>query len=115
MGQSPIYEPGLEDLLRKNRDRITATTDLQTAVGSTDITFAAVGTSPLEDGAIDLAYVLTACEEIGRAIKDKDDFHTIIIKSTAFPEIIVNFPEYHDFRFYLEELIIIGSPQQHRP
>ncbi len=43
-GQSPIYEPGLEDLIRKNRDRISATTDLRVAVGSTDITFVAVGT-----------------------------------------------------------------------
>lgn len=84
-GQSPIYEPGLEDLIRKNRDRISATTDLRAAVGSTDITFVAVGTPSQEDGAIDLSYSLTACEEIGQALKDKETFHAVIIKSTVFP------------------------------
>jgi UDPglucose 6-dehydrogenase len=84
-GQSPIYEPGLEDLIRKNRDRISATTDLRVAVGSTDITFVAVGTPSREDGAIDLSYILTACEEIGQALKEKEAFHTVIIKSTVFP------------------------------
>lgn len=85
MGQSPIYEPGLEDLIRKNRARISATADLRAAVGSTDITFVAVGTPSQEDGAIDLRYVLTACEEIGLALKDKETFHAVIIKSTVFP------------------------------
>ena len=84
-GQSPIYELGLEDLIRKNRDRISATTDLRVAVGSTDITFVAVGTPSQEDGAIDLSYILTACEEIGQALKEKEAFHTVIIKSTVFP------------------------------
>lgn len=84
-GRSPIYEPGLEDLVKKNRDRISATTDLRAAVGSTDITFVAVGTPSREDGAIDLSYVLTACEEIGLALKDKETFHAVIIKSTVFP------------------------------
>ncbi|MCK8517523.1 UDP-glucose dehydrogenase family protein [Methanoculleus sp. 7T] len=84
-GRSPIYEPGLEDLIRKNRDRISATTDLRAAIRSTDITFVAVGTPSQEDGAIDLRYVLGACEEIGQVLKDKDTFHTVIIKSTVFP------------------------------
>ncbi|SCL76315.1 UDP-glucose 6-dehydrogenase TuaD [Methanoculleus chikugoensis] len=84
-GQTPIYEPELEDLIRKNRDRISATTDLRVAVGSTDITFVAVGTPSQEDGAIDLSYILTACEEIGQALKEKEAFHTVIIKSTVFP------------------------------
>jgi len=84
-GQSPIYEPGLEDLIRKNRDRISATTDLRAAVGSTEITFVAVGTPSREDGAIDLRYVLTACEEIGQALRDGNNFHIVVIKSTVFP------------------------------
>ena len=84
-GQSPIYEPGLEDLIQKNRDRISATTDLRAAVGSTEITFVAVGTPSREDGAIDLRYVLTACEEIGQALRDGNNFHIVVIKSTVFP------------------------------
>lgn len=84
-GRSPIYEPGLEDLIRKKRDRISATTDLRAAIGSTEITFVAVGTPSREDGAIDLRYVLTACEEIGQALRDGNNFHIVVIKSTVFP------------------------------
>jgi UDPglucose 6-dehydrogenase len=84
-GQTPIYEPGLEDLIRKNRDRISATQDLRAAIESTDITFVAVGTPSQDDGAIDLSYILTACEEIGQALRNKEMFHTVIIKSTVFP------------------------------
>lgn len=84
-GQSPIYEPGLDELMRKNRDRISATTDLTPAVGSTDITFVAVGTPSDEDGAIDLRYVLGACEEIGQALVEGDNYHVVVVKSTVFP------------------------------
>ena len=42
-GKSPIYEPGLEDLLQKNRKKISVTTDLNDAVSHTDITFICVG------------------------------------------------------------------------
>ena len=84
-GQSPIYEPGLDELMRKNRNRISATTGLTSAIGSTDITFVAVGTPSGEDGAIDLRYVLGACEEIGQALADETDFHVVIVKSTVFP------------------------------
>jgi len=84
-GHSPVYEPGLEELIRKNYNRISATTDLQRAVKSTDITFVAVGTPSKDDGAIDLRYVLAASEEIGHALKEKNNFYVVVIKSTVFP------------------------------
>lgn len=84
-GRSPIYEPGLEDLIQKNRKRIHATTDLRAAVRDTDITFIAVGTPSNADGSIDLTYVLDVCEEIGNILREKEDFHIVVIKSTVFP------------------------------
>lgn len=84
-GRSPIYEPGLEALIQKNRERIRATTDLRTAIHNTDITFVAVGTPSNADGSIDLTYVFRVCEEVGEALKEKEDFHIVIVKSTVFP------------------------------
>ncbi|MDE4907275.1 UDP-glucose/GDP-mannose dehydrogenase family protein [Methanogenium marinum] len=84
-GHSPIYESGLEDLIKENRKRICATTDLRTAVNNTDITFIAVGTPSNVDGSINLTYVFNACKEIGEILREKDSFHVIIVKSTVFP------------------------------
>lgn len=83
--QSPIYEPGLEELISKNNNRILATMDFNSAIEDTDLTFIAVGTPSLKDGSIDLKYVLEACETTGKMLKKKDDFHTVIVKSTVFP------------------------------
>jgi len=52
--KTPIYEPGLEELLTTNKERITTTTDLSSAIKETDITFICVGTPSKEDGSIDL-------------------------------------------------------------
>lgn len=84
-GRPPIYESGLEDLMRKNRERICATMNLKDAVRDTEITFIAVGTPSNGDGSIDLTYVLRACEEVGDVLKEKEDFSIVIIKSTVFP------------------------------
>ena len=58
----PIYEPGLEELIKRNvaHDRLTFTTDMSRAVKGSDIIFIAVGTPPGEDGSADLKYVLGA-------------------------------------------------------
>lgn len=84
-GRPSIYEPGLEDLIRKNRERICATMNLNNAVHDTEITFIAVGTPSNGDGSIDLTYVSRACEEVGDVLKEKEDFSIVIIKSTVFP------------------------------
>src|SRR5258707_5590567 len=59
-GRMPIYEPGLEEMVRRNdhEERLTFTTDLASAVASSAIVFIAVGTPPVEDAAADLQHVL---------------------------------------------------------
>ncbi|MGH9341332.1 MAG: UDP-glucose dehydrogenase family protein [Acidobacteriota bacterium] len=78
----PIYEPGLEELIRRNLEeqRLQFTTDIDWAVKNALIVFIAVGTPPGEDGASDLGYVLNAARQIGKAM---DGYKIIAIKSTV--------------------------------
>ncbi len=83
-GKMPIYEKGLEELFRKNRKKISATTDIKEAAESTDISFICVGTPSGKNGEINLEYIRKAAEDIGNAIKGKQD-HMVIVKSTVVP------------------------------
>ncbi|MCX7789401.1 MAG: UDP-glucose/GDP-mannose dehydrogenase family protein [Chloroflexaceae bacterium] len=83
--QSPIYEPGLDELLRAHVGRsLFASTDLPAAVQETEITLVAVGT-PFDGREIDLTYIRSAVRQIGEALRHKDDYHTVVIKSTVVP------------------------------
>src|SRR5688572_9547901 len=66
-GQIPIYEPGLEELVRRNRTerRLAFTTELPDAVKRASVVFIAVGTPTDEDGSADLKYVIAAAKAIG--------------------------------------------------
>src|SRR3977135_1543041 len=70
-GRMPIYEPGLEELVRRNdhEERLTFTTDLPSAVRAADFVFIAVGTPQGEDGSADLQHVLSVARDVGRATK----------------------------------------------
>src|SRR5919112_5670860 len=69
-GRIPIYEPGLEELVKRNRaeKRLTFTTNLPQGVRSSQIVFIAVGTPTGEDGSADLRYVMEVAEQIGKAM-----------------------------------------------
>jgi UDPglucose 6-dehydrogenase len=84
-GRAPVYEPRLDELLAANRARITATTDLADAVRRSDMTFIVVATPSDDNGGFSLKWVLPACETIGAALVEKDDFHTIVLTSTVMP------------------------------
>lgn len=81
-GEVPIYEPGLKEVLMRNRadGRIRFTTDACEAIDHGDILFIAVGTPPAEDGSADLAHVLSVAALIGRHIKG---FKLVVNKSTV--------------------------------
>ncbi|USS41056.1 UDP-glucose/GDP-mannose dehydrogenase family protein [Thermococcus aggregans] len=83
--QPPIYEEGLEELMREFRGKYRATKDYREAILNSDVTFIAVGTPSREDGSIDLTYVEEAAKEIGKALKEKDDYHVVVVKSTVLP------------------------------
>jgi UDPglucose 6-dehydrogenase len=84
MGQAPIYEPGLEDLIAtaSQRGGIDFQTDLQDPVRESDVIFIAVGTPPLPSGESNLAYLESAARGIGASM-DGSRFRVIVNKSTV--------------------------------
>lgn len=84
-GIPPIYEAGLEEILKANvGDRLRATTDLRTAVLESDISLIAVGT-PFRGDEIDLTFIKTVARQIGDVLKDKAGYHVVVVKSTVVP------------------------------
>ncbi len=81
-GKIPIYEPGLEDIYKKNveKGRLSFTTSLKDSLNDSEVVFIAVGTPPDEDGSADLKYVLSVAREIGRNL---DHYMVIATKSTV--------------------------------
>jgi len=84
-GKSPIYEPGLDQLLEKNLHRITTTIDLPDAIRKTELTFVCVGTPSNDDGSINLDQIREVSHTIGKSLASDGRYHTIIIKSTVLP------------------------------
>ncbi|MEO8521898.1 MAG: UDP-glucose/GDP-mannose dehydrogenase family protein [Acidobacteriota bacterium] len=81
-GKIPIYEPGLEELVRRNRaeKRLTFTTALERGVRNAQIVFIAVGTPTGEDGSADLQHVLAVARDTARAM---NGYKVIVNKSTV--------------------------------
>ncbi len=82
-GHMPIYEPGLEELVRRNvhEERLAFTTELTSAVRASEIVFIAVGTPQGEDGAADLQHVLAVARDVGRAMNK----YTVIVDKSTVP------------------------------
>ena len=78
----PIYEPGLEEMVRKNieKARLFFTTDLEKSLDETEIVFIAVGTPPGEDGSADLKHVLEVARQIGKHL---NRYMVVVTKSTV--------------------------------
>src|SRR5439155_24672376 len=109
-GKIPSYEPGLEEMVRRNHseERLTFTTDLPGAVKASEIVFIAVGTPQGEDGAADLQHVLGVARDVGRAMNkytvviDKSTVpvgtaakvHAVIARETTEPFSVVSNPEF---------------------
>lgn len=86
-GRSPIVEPGLDQVIAKQRaaGRVSATTDLVSAVRGTEVSFICVGTPPTPRGHLDLDGIFRVGRDIGAAIGGKDSFHVVAIRSTVLP------------------------------
>lgn len=81
-GEIPIYEPGLEDLVKKNvqEGRLSFSSDIKQGVDYGSIIFIAVGTPPDEDGSADLKHVLAVASDIGKYM---NDYRVVVTKSTV--------------------------------
>ncbi len=82
-GQIPIYEPGLDELVKRNVEagRLFFTTELTTCLYNVELVFSAVGTPPDEDGSADLKYVLDVARTFGQNIKK----YTILVTKSTVP------------------------------
>ena len=81
-GEMPIYEPGLEELVKRNVSygRLNFTTNLSEVLNDVEVVFSAVGTPPDEDGSADLSYVIGVAHEIGCLI---EEYVVVVTKSTV--------------------------------
>lgn len=85
-GKVPLYEPGLEELLRRNiaMDRFMASSEVE-GIASTAVTFICIGTPSREDGSLDITQLLEAVGEVGGVLTQKEGDHLVVIKSTVPP------------------------------
>ena len=86
-GQSTIVEKGLDTLIEDGirQGRISATISAEEAVNNSDIAILCVGTPNLSEGHLDMQYILKVGEEVAAALKHKDGFFTIAVRSTVMP------------------------------
>ena len=86
-GRAPVLEPGLEELAAASRaaGRLHATQDSAKAIHDSEISFVCVGTPNMRNGKLDLRAVERGSEEVGEALRTKDSFHWIVLRSTMLP------------------------------
>jgi len=86
-GQSPIIEKNIGELIQRNVEigNLKATTEVDYAIKNTDVSLICVGTPSQMNGALDLKYVRTVCEEIGTTLRDYGADHVVVVRSTMLP------------------------------
>jgi GDP-mannose 6-dehydrogenase len=86
-GRSPIIEARMSELVEEahKAGRLCATTDAAEAIRNSEISFVCVGTPSLRSGKLDLGYVERVVHEIGVALKQKNSYHVIVLRSTVLP------------------------------
>ena len=86
-GKSPVIEEGVDGLIEAAvaSGRLRATSDSRAAILESELALVCVGTPSAGNGNLDLTYVERVCEEIGDALRSKDDFTTVIVRSTVLP------------------------------
>lgn len=84
-GLSPIFEPGVDLLIKNNKDHIEATTNAGYAVENSNVSFVIVPTPSTEEGYFTTRFVETVASEIGSILRNKNQYHLVVITSTVLP------------------------------
>ena len=86
-GACPIIEPRIDVMIKEHvcNGRLSATTDALSAIHNTDLTLVCVGTPGQANGSLDLSYVRGACDQIGKALREKTAHHVVVVRSTMLP------------------------------
>ncbi len=89
-GESPVAEPGVEQLLQQalRAGRLTTTTSVEEAVGQSDMAMIAVGTPSDSRGDIDISAIERVVEQIGACLSDSDRDYLVVIRSTLLPPLV---------------------------
>ena len=85
--EAPFHEPKFNQMLNDFFSKITFTTEYEEAIKNSQITFLTVGTPSNKDGSANLEFVKSAVKNIGRCLKEKKEYHLVVIKSTVLPAI----------------------------
>jgi len=86
-GQSPVIEAGLDAMMAQNvkARRLSADARAADAIAASDLSMICVGTPSADNGDLDLQFVWRVCEQIGRALADKQSYHVVVVRSTMLP------------------------------
>ncbi|MEJ2248546.1 MAG: UDP-glucose/GDP-mannose dehydrogenase family protein [Candidatus Lokiarchaeota archaeon] len=88
-GEAPFFEEKLEEIMnevyKKDSNLLTCTLNQEKAILETDISMITQGTPMREDKSIDLSYIENTAKEIGKALKSKDKYHLVVVRSTVVP------------------------------
>ncbi|MDN3513889.1 MAG: nucleotide sugar dehydrogenase [Candidatus Brocadia sp.] len=86
-GKTPVIESEIGDIIKDavEKGRLRATSNAEDAILNTDISFVSVGTPSQSNGNLELGYVEKVCEQIGMALKKKDSYHAVVLRSTMLP------------------------------
>ena len=116
-GCAVIVEPGLKELTSfvVSQGLLRATTDVPDAILNTSISFICVGTPGKKNNSLDLKYVKKICEEIGQVLKEKNEHHIVVCRSTMFPGSVKNLViptlEYHSDKKEGKDFSVCINPE----
>lgn len=115
-GKSPIVEKDLDDYIADGNKNglLKATTDVHKAIHESEISIICVGTPSQINGNIDLSYIYKVCLQIGEALKTKEKYHTVIIRSTVVPGTVrqcIQILEDNSGKKHIEEFDLGSNPE----
>jgi len=115
-GQPSVYEKGLQELfsVAHTKGQLSATTNYEYAVRESDISFITVGTPGKADGTLDLSAIYDVCGRIGEVLKQKQTFHTVVIRSTVTPgtnAAVTEIIEQHSGKKRDEDFAVVSNPE----
>lgn len=86
-GSSPVIEEAIDELIARGvqQGRLRATMDAGDGIANSDLSLICVGTPSNENGSLDLTYVKRVASDIGQALRHKDGFHVVVVRSTVLP------------------------------
>ncbi|MBP7051877.1 MAG: UDP-glucose/GDP-mannose dehydrogenase family protein [Phycisphaerae bacterium] len=116
-GMSPIVEKETPELIRDAvaRGALRATVSAEEAVLASELTLICVGTPSQANGNLDLRYVRRVCEEIGRTLRDKKEFHVVVCRSTVLPgtmrQVVIPLLEEHSGKKAGRDFGVCNNPE----